>query len=1088
MSMQNHEPSLEEMMRSEEKKNPEAGLLLAESYIKKYYLDNIDTYNVVNVPRTLVGRTVSDSAKLYRLTEVVLNKNEKVLERLNNVYSAMHSLGLSVIMLLTSTRTGVEFYLGVRVPNGQELNSEIVEAFERTFNGNFPGSEIQPMNDPEQVEALLDRIMPLNGSNAITALTSVPALKDENADNKKFTQGIEKFIDTMQGTEYAILIISDPVNADQLAWTKQGYEELYSELFPLAQTEMTIGKSDAESMSASKTDGVTETIGTSVSKTQSFSKGTSSARSESRTNTLGISMGAFGSQNQSTQTGKTTTVSGSVSGGIKGKKLSAAAEIGASVAKSVMQSVGTAMGLNGSVNASTARTVGYTDTESQNWGNSRQVGQQESTSNMHQTGTQQGTTTTDSTTATVHYANKSVQVMLELIEEQLKRIKDCENYGVWSSAAYFISPSRETSVVAASAYKGIINGETTALESSCMNTWFRDGHVRMINGYLHRLCHPRFYDPEYLSNLDAITDVTLTTMVNTKELAIQCNIPYRSVAGVTVREMAEFGRNLPAAGKDTQSQLRLGKIFHMGRPEVSDLTLDRQAMASHTFITGSTGAGKSNAVYHLLNEITKDGKTTFLIVEPAKGEYKHIFGNGTAAVYGTNPALTPLLRINPFAFPEGIHILEHIDRLVEIFNACWPMYAAMPAVLKDSVERVYENAGWDLRESVNPKGTLPTFFDLMNVLPDVIKESGYSNDTQSDYIGSLYTRVKSLTNGIYGSVFCAESTLTDEELFDRNVIVDLSRVGSMETKSLVMGILVMKLQEYRMCSGMMNSELRHVTVLEEAHNLLRRTSDVQTQEGANLQGKSVEMLANAIAEMRTYGEGFIIADQAPGLLDTAVIRNTNTKIILRLPDEEDRKLVGKAAALNEAQIDELAKLPVGVAAVYQNNWPEAVLCKMERYPAPQMPYHKPAAGKTVDTEFVFGQLAQSTQVKALGISEMEQLKRWLKRYETVLQPGEKQYLEQLFRGRARNAKLDREIAFDFFEGPKMVGDYCERAEKSDTPRSELLKHLESRYELEASTAEWVMNALVTAGVGKNPEQDAGNSLKRNFEEQGGRIL
>ena len=627
MSMQNHEPSLEEMMRSEEKKNPEAGLLLAESYIKKYYLDNIDTYNVVNVPRTLVGRTVSDSAKLYRLTEVVLNKNEKVLERLNNVYSAMHSLGLSVIMLLTSTRTGVEFYLGVRVPNGQELNSEIVEAFERTFNGNFPGSEIQPMNDPEQVEALLDRIMPLNGSNAITALTSVPALKDENADNKKFTQGIEKFIDTMQGTEYAILIISDPVNADQLAWTKQGYEELYSELFPLAQTEMTVGKSDAESMSASKTDGVTETIGTSVSKTQSFSKGTSSARSESRTNTLGISMGAFGSQSQSTQTGKTTTVSGSVSGGIKGKKLSAAAEIGASVAKSVMQSVGTAMGLNGSVNASTARTVGYTDTESQNWGNSRQVGQQESTSNMHQTGTQQGTTTTDSTTATVHYANKSVQVMLELIEEQLKRIKDCENYGVWSSAAYFISPSRETSVVAASAYKGIINGETTALESSCMNTWFRDGHVRMINGYLHRLCHPRFYDPEYLSNLDAITDVTLTTMVNTKELAIQCNIPYRSVAGVTVREMAEFGRNLPAAGKDAQSQLRLGKVFHMGRPEVSDLTLDRQAMASHTFITGSTGAGKSNAVYHLLNELTKDGETTFLIVEPAKGEYKHIFGN-----------------------------------------------------------------------------------------------------------------------------------------------------------------------------------------------------------------------------------------------------------------------------------------------------------------------------------------------------------------------------------------------------------------------------------------------------------------------------
>ena len=119
-----------------------------------------------------------------------------------------------------------------------------------------------------------------------------------------------------------------------------------------------------------------------------------------------------------------------------------------------------------------------------------------------------------------------------------------------------------------------------------------------------------------------------------------------------------------------------------------------------------------------------------------------------------------------------------------------------------------------------------------------------------------------------------------------------------------------------------------VTVLEEAHNLLKRTSTEQSQESGNLRGKSVEMLTNAIAEMRTYGEGFIIADQAPALLDMAVIRNTNTKIIMRLPDQDDRELVGKAANLSREQIQELAKLPCGVAAVYQNEWVEAVLCKV----------------------------------------------------------------------------------------------------------------------------------------------------------------
>jgi DNA helicase HerA-like ATPase len=127
----------------------------------------------------------------------------------------------------------------------------------------------------------------------------------------------------------------------------------------------------------------------------------------------------------------------------------------------------------------------------------------------------------------------------------------------------------------------------------------------------------------------------------------------------------------------------------------------------------------------------------------------------------------------------------------------------------------------------------------------------------------------------------------------------------------------------------MNSELNHITVLEEAHNLLRRTSTQQSTEGANLLGKSVEMIANAIAEMRTYGEGFIIADQAPGLMDMSVIRNTNTKIIMRLPDQSDRELVGRAADLNDDQIKELAKLPCGVGAVYQNEWVQPVLCKID---------------------------------------------------------------------------------------------------------------------------------------------------------------
>ena len=88
-------------------------------------------------------------------------------------------------------------------------------------------------------------------------------------------------------------------------------------------------------------------------------------------------------------------------------------------------------------------------------------------------------------------------------------------------------------------------------------------------------------------------------------------------------------------------------------------------------------------------------------------------------------------------------------------------------------------------------------------------------------------------------------------------------------------------------------------------------------------------------------EKALSSDQAPGLLDEAVIRNTNTKIILRLPDYADRQLVGKAIGLNDDQIDELSKLKQGVAAVYQNDWVEAVLCQVDRFePEPAEDFSK----------------------------------------------------------------------------------------------------------------------------------------------------
>ena len=268
------------------------------------------------------------------------------------------------------------------------------------------------------------------------------------------------------------------------------------------------------------------------------------------------------------------------------------------------------------------------------------------------------------------------------------------------------------------------------------------------------------------------------------------------------------------------------------------------------------------------------------------------------------------------------------------------MYAAMPAVLKDALLAAYESCGWDMTTSMNMVSDefYPSFQDLLENLVTVINDSSYSDEVKSNYKGSLLTRIKSLTNGLNGMIFASEE-VDNHILFDSNAIVDLSRVGSQETKALLMGILVMRLSEHRMTQATgSNQKLHHITVLEEAHNILKSSTSKSTVEGGDISGKSVEMISNAIAEMRTYGEGFIIADQSPNAVDISAIRNTNTKIIMRLPEETDRRLAGKSAALKDNQLDEIARLPKGVAVVYQNDWVEPILCQIDKFSGEEKEY------------------------------------------------------------------------------------------------------------------------------------------------------
>ena len=893
---------------------------MADIILQKKYLPGFPNCELVSLDSELnkekLASELNKSVRFIDISQIVLNKNENMRDKLASVFHAVGNTGASLLFQIKGTQTNVSILLGVKSPNNNTESTLLAQnVLESSLSGNFHGTQFRRLDSSELKEKVLENF---NVNKSVVSITDIAGTRsDEESKEKQFMQGVEKLIDAMRGKEYTMFLIADPIHPTDLNSNRASLEAIYSSLVPLAEGQCAVSQSESNAVNHAVSEGVTKTVSESVSHSVSHSKGKTFSESHGT------------SSSETVGTSSTVTDGTSIGGGIGGI---------CSFSKGKNHSVSS--GTSHSHSSGSTYSFSKSTTESETVGNTNTSGKSVSASKNVTDGTTDSVG--ESFSYQVKFENHSISQMMKRIDKILERYDECADLGMWNCAMYCIS-DKSNAQVAANIYRSSIRGKNSALESSGVTIWPREKTPDLMN-YLSHIEHPQI---KYSGLI-----LTPGTLVSSAELAIHAGLPNHSVPGIPVLECAEFARSVSSYDNDDTADeknyaVNLGKIWHMNQEEKLSVSLNPDSLASHTFITGSTGAGKSNTVYKMLGECRRVG-VKFLVVEPAKGEYKNVFGNDSAlSVYGTNPALTPLLRINPFSFPHGnadeaknIHILEHLDRLVEIFNVCWPMYAAMPAVLKEAVEKSYEDCGWNLTDSTNEYGEdlYPTFADITRNIRSIIDSSEYDAENKGAYKGSLITRLKSLTNGINGLIFTTDEIPT-EQLFDENVIVDLSRVGSSETKSLIMGLLVLKLQEHRMTSVVMNANLRHVTVLEEAHNLLKRTSTEQTQESGNLLGKSVEMLTNSIAEMRTYGEGFIIADQAPALLDMAVIRNTNTKIIMRLPDLSDRELVGKAANLNDDQITELAKLPRGVAAVYQNEWVQAVLCKVAKAETKDSVYH-----------------------------------------------------------------------------------------------------------------------------------------------------
>ena len=429
-------------------------------------------------------------------------------------------------------------------------------------------------------------------------------------------------------------------------------------------------------------------------------------------------------------------------------------------------------------------------------------------------------------------------------------------------------------------------------------------------------------------------------------LAALIRPPETEIPGVRLTLRPEFDVT-PDFPADHAEAIRLGDILDRNARPAGPFRIPLQSLNRHVLVCGSTGAGKSCTVRSLLEAATAHG-LPWLVVEPAKAEYRLMasrLASAGAEVIRIRPG-------EPDAIAAGLNPLEpaaaggqrfplqtHADLVRALFIASFRSSEPFPQVLSAALTRAYEEGGWDLAlgEPRARGAVYPTLGDLQRAAESVVTEIGYSQRVTDDVLGFIRVRVASLRAGTTGRFLEGGHPVDFGKLLRRNAVLEIEDVGDDRDKAFLMGTVLIRLAEHlRLTRG--PPALRHLTVIEEAHRLLRR-AEPGTEDGAG--AHAIEMFAGLLAEIRAYGEGLIIAEQIPARVIDDVIKNTAVKVVHRLPAADDRDAVGATMNLTPAQSRYLVTLPPGQAAAFADGMDYPILVKIpyspERIFAPAPP-------------------------------------------------------------------------------------------------------------------------------------------------------
>jgi len=407
---------------------------------------------------------------------------------------------------------------------------------------------------------------------------------------------------------------------------------------------------------------------------------------------------------------------------------------------------------------------------------------------------------------------------------------------------------------------------------------------------------------------------------------------------ITFSEASEFFR-LPVGSNQVRSGLNVNESKMVSRKYRSDiinggdLTIGRlkssqkdtigiklNDLCKHTFIAGTPGSGKTTFSISILDRLWREHKIPFLVIEPAKTEYRSmIYSIPELQIFTPGKDYISPFVFNPFTPPKNVKLGTYKSTLKTAFEAGVSMTTPLDKIFEESINNCYSDNNWLDTYTSDGKGQTFNITEFIKTFQETFAKIGYEGESRN--IGRAgVVRLRSLVN-----LLDNYHTIPIEDILSKPTVIELAALENNEQKSLMIALILLSVLSYVNSNYAGDGKLKNVVLLEEAHVLLDQSDSANTD--SNPSGIAQNLVKRMLAESRAYGIGLMVADQSPRKVGLDIVALTDIKVAFRIVESNDKDIVSNSTDLDDVQRSRLSKLRPGEAFLFFNKMdsPEEVI-------------------------------------------------------------------------------------------------------------------------------------------------------------------